>query len=235
MVYIPQLESRSLRGSEHQFWVESRAKQLIHLHRQHQGAYAVNFQGLDLVMLPEVFCPVYGEGSRLLAEVLTVQATDRVLELGTGSGALAILAARQGGTVVATDINPVAVRCATENAVRNGVEMAVRQGDLFEAIRDEEKFSLIIFNPPFMMGKPDSLLEVAMYDEDYRTLSRFFAEFPSYLTEGGRVLLAFSTAGDMEYLQQLIKASGFGFSLVNQMVNSLEFVVYEGSVRCLRI
>lgn len=213
---------------EHQFSVNTRAFKLIHQHRQHGDSYEVEFRGLSLLILQEVFCPVYGEGSQLLADCLQVQPGEKVLELGTGSGALAILAARQGGKVVATDINPLAVSCATENIKINHCQdkVTIYEGNLFDPIRNNEKFSLIIFNPPFMRGKPKSLLELAIYDENYRTLSRFFADFPKYLLEGGRVLIAFSTAGDMNYFQKLIKDSGFSARLLDRMVNSLEFVVY---------
>lgn len=217
---------------EHQSSVNTRAVKLIRNHRQHGDSYQVEFHGLTLLMLPEVFCPTYGEGSQLLADCLQVQPGEKVLEIGTGSGALAILAARQGGKVIATDISPVAVSCARENIKINHCQdkVTIYEGDLFEPISNNEKFSLIIFNPPFMEGKPKSLLDVGIYDENYRTLSRFFADFPNYLQEGGRVLIAFSTAGDMNYFQKLTnksKESGFSERLIaRRVINSLEFVVY---------
>ncbi len=74
---------------------------------------------------------------------------DRVLDLGTGSGILAIAAARRGaGWVWALDIDAVAVRVAKENVRRNGVSdrVEVTQGSLSEALARGERFDGILAN-----------------------------------------------------------------------------------------
>ncbi|NEP59583.1 MAG: methyltransferase [Symploca sp. SIO2G7] len=229
MIFIPDFKEKQITDVDHKFHVITRASQLIDLHRQHSASYTVNFHGIELVMLQEVFCPLYGEGSQLLAECLNVQEGEQVLELGTGSGGLAILSAAKSGSVVATDISPIAVKCTTDNVNRHQLnyKIDVRQGNLFEPLSFKEKFSLILFNLPFMNGIPKNWLEVAMYDKNHQTLSKFFQGVNNYLTEDGRVLIAFSNAGDMDYLHQLIEGYSFQFKLVNRMKNNLEFVVYE--------
>jgi len=76
----------------------------------------------------------------------------RVLDVGTGSGVQALLAARRASHVVATDINPRALAFTELNAVLNGFgNIEVRLGSLFEAV-GSERFDLITCNPPYVVS-----------------------------------------------------------------------------------
>jgi SAM-dependent methyltransferase len=78
-----------------------------------------------------------------------------VLDLCCGQGLHALLSARHGRRVVASDLNPKAVSFAAFNAVLNGAgNIELRHGDLFDPIEDES-FDLIVANPPFIIS-PDS-------------------------------------------------------------------------------
>src|SRR5438270_2612530 len=98
--------------------------------------------------------------SHLLGEavVAEVRADDRVLDMGTGSGVNAILAARKGADVVAVDINAVALDAAAANASRNGVgdRVTVQHSDVFSTV--DGRFDLIVFDPPFRWFRPRDLL-----------------------------------------------------------------------------
>jgi len=80
-------------------------------------------------------------GSILFCRHLPVLTGDRMLEIGTGIGLAAVLAARAGARVVATDVLDAAVRCARANAAVNGVadRVEVLQGDGFDPVRDRER------------------------------------------------------------------------------------------------
>ena len=90
-------------------------------------------------------------GSLLFCRHLRVGAGERVLDIGTGIGLAAVLAARAGAHVVAIDVVEAAVRCARENAVLNGVadRVDVRLGDAYEPVRGLA-FDLIATSPPQM-------------------------------------------------------------------------------------
>src|SRR6185437_16406871 len=80
--------------------------------------------GMTFVVLPDVFNPVLLRSGAFLVSVLErLRPGMRVLDLGCGSGACAIAAARRGSGVVATDINPAAVRCTRINALLNQADV----------------------------------------------------------------------------------------------------------------
>lgn len=87
-----------------------------------------------------------------LAALPTPEATD-VLDLGTGSGAIAvsIAAERPLTRVIATDLSPGALTIAQKNAARHDVRnICFRLGDWFDAIARGERFDLIVSNPPYV-------------------------------------------------------------------------------------
>jgi release factor glutamine methyltransferase len=129
---------------------------------------------------------------------------ERVLDMGTGSGVSALLAARVGCDVVAVDINPEAVACAQGNAEQNHLSDRITflLGDLFEGVDGD--FDLIIFDPPFRWFEPHDFLERSHTDADYRTLTKFIAEAPDRLRADGRIIMNFGSSGDIGYLRELI-------------------------------
>ena len=140
-------------------------------------------------------------GRALLKEV---RHSDRVLDMGTGCGVNAILAASCASEVVGVDINAKAIASARRNATRLGVDTRTSfcQSDLFDQV--DGSFDLIVFDPPFRWFAPRDMLEAAITDEEYRTLTKFVYEVPDRLTDGGRVLLFFGTSGDHAHLHRLL-------------------------------
>ncbi|MDW4907254.1 HemK2/MTQ2 family protein methyltransferase [Streptomyces sp. ADMS] len=90
--------------------------------------------------------------TRLLRQAMCREGiTDRtdVLDLGTGSGLLAVEAARLGGRVTAVDISWRALAATRLNALLNGQTLRVRRGDLAAAVPGRS-FDLVITNPPYV-------------------------------------------------------------------------------------
>lgn len=165
----------------------------------------VEYLGLTLQIPPEVQ-PITGMSDLLGRAVLDeVGETDRVLDMGTGSGVNAILAASKTSDVVAVDVNPHAIDAAHANAALNGVadRVVAIESNLFEGI--DGTFDLVVFDPPFRWFAPRDVREASTTDEDYRTLTTFFREIGSRLSARGRILLFFGTSGDSEYLHKLIR------------------------------
>lgn len=102
------------------------------------------------LVLPGVYAPQ--EDTALLAAALAdepVAPGAAVLDVGTGSGALALTAARRGARVTAVDVSRRAVYAARLNALRAGLPLEVVRGNLFEPVRGRS-FDLVLANPPYV-------------------------------------------------------------------------------------
>ena len=174
--------------------------------------------GAPILVTPSVFNPkVPRTGAFLAAHIDSrlVAGDAEVLDMGTGSGACAVAAARHARRVVAVDINPAAVRCATINALLNHVEhrIEVRYGDLFAPVAGE-RFDLILFNPPFLRGTPRDDRERAWRSPDIA--ERFAAGLGDHLKPGGAALLLLSTFGEAGVFLEEFRTRGFAVSVLAQ-------------------
>jgi release factor glutamine methyltransferase len=192
----------------------------------------VKISGKKITTLAGIFAPLWGDSSLLaMAVKKETKKGDSVLDLGTGSGIQGIFAAEKSSSVVSSDVNPLAVKCARLNAknLRLDKKISVIQSDLFSNIKN--RFDLIIFNPPFRWFKPRDILERGEVDENYKTLNKFFRDVRKHLNSEGRVLLVFSESGDLKYLKFLIKKYRFGSALVAaKRLNGWKYVVYRLAV-----
>jgi release factor glutamine methyltransferase len=150
--------------------------------------------------VPGVFKP--HSDSLLLARRLSGEARAAgasVLDLCTGSGVLAIAAARAGARrVVAVDVSRRAVLAARLNAMLNGVQIEAVRGDLFAPVRGE-RFDLIVSNPPYVPSASERLpahgrsraWEAGPRGRAF--LDRICAGAGAHLSAGGTILLVHSS------------------------------------------
>jgi SAM-dependent methyltransferase len=130
-----------------------------------------------------------GLDSRHLAHATIRRPVRLALDLCTGSGIHALLAARHAERVCAVDINPRAVRCTRFNAHALGIaNLEAAEGDLFEPVRGE-RFDLITANPPFVPSPANTLLfrDGGPSGEDVQ--KRIVAGLPHHLAPGGAAQL----------------------------------------------
>jgi release factor glutamine methyltransferase len=181
------------------------------------------FHGLDFTLSPATLDP-RPETEHLVDTVIAALAghsAPRVVDLGTGSGAILVaLAVRMPGlTGIGVDITPEAVETARGNAERNGVgeRLTFQEGDLLAGV--EGRFDAIVSNPPYIpsLELPTLMPEVRLHDparaldggadglEFYR---RIIADAPVHLASGG--LLAFEIGqGQAKDVTALLGAGGF--------------------------
>lgn len=154
-------------------------------------------QGMTLFVLPGVANPKVLRTGAFFAGCLEPDALRgrAVLDLGTGSGVCALVAARHAARVVAVDISRAAVRCARVNAIANQLEQHVdiRHGDLFSPVAGE-RFDLVLFNPPFLLGEPRDERDCTWRSSNVAV--RFAHGLESHLAPGGMALLLLSTFGN---------------------------------------
>jgi release factor glutamine methyltransferase len=192
----------------------------------------VHYDGIVLQVAEDVYEPA--EDSFLAADYLAqvVKEGDIVLDVGTGCGILAVVAARKAENVVATDINPHAVKCAKLNATTNRVnnKMDVRLGDLFKPIRKTEKFNLIVFNAPYL---PTALSEQKTRvgrawsggPDGRQLIDRFVHEVPQYLARNGRILLVQSSLANIDGTLKAFSEKGLEARVVAEKKFAFETIV----------
>jgi HemK-related putative methylase len=132
-------------------------------------------------------------GSLFFARSLPARAGERVLEIGGGLGLAAVLAARAGARVVATDVVPEAVEAMRANALLNGVAIDARLGDCYAPVAGE-RFDVICSNPPQMptpagpaRGDASAVADNGGAD-GWEILDRIIAGAPGHLRAGGRLV-----------------------------------------------
>lgn len=170
---------------------------LFQRHR-HDRKVVERIGGLPILVRPGVFNPALFRVTPVFLEWISeglIPAGSQVLDLGTGTGVLAIAAASSAARVVAVDSNPVAVECARINAEKNSVAHRVepRLGDLFEPVAGE-RFDLVLCNPPYFAGRPSTELETAFRAGDFAR--RFARGLGDQLADKGRALVILSSIGD---------------------------------------
>lgn len=178
------------------------------------------FWSLPFKVTPDVLIP-RPETEILVSEVLKTQAhldgkALRILEIGTGSGAISIALAKglPIARVVATDLSAKALSVAEENALQNGVREQIHflQGDLFQPLQKGERFDLVITNPPYIPREqfPSLMPEVRDFeprialDGGMNGLNFFQRALPmvgKFLDPGGWFLAEMGAGQDQEILK----------------------------------
>jgi release factor glutamine methyltransferase len=172
------------------------------------------FYGLAFEVNKDVLIP--RPETELIVDKAREKEPRRLLDIGTGSGCIAVACAVRlpEATVVATDISDKAIAVARRNAETHGVSDRVefRQGDLFEPIADDERFDLIVSNPPYV-SKGGALPEVdehephlALYpgESGLEILEKLIPGARAHLRPGGALIaeIADEQAGSVRELAE---------------------------------
>ena len=163
-----------------------------------------------VAVLPGVYLGIWRDTTDLCA-ALDVQPEADVLDVGTGSGILAITALERGARfVVATDINPRAVDNARLNARLRGVadrlDARLVPGDqpgAFSVIGDDERFDLITCNCPAFDADVQSYDEANAFDPGHQLVISLIQGLNAHLKPGGKLLMTYWSDTGIELLRRL--------------------------------
>lgn len=156
----------------------------------------------------------------------------RVADVGTGSGILALAAARAGSRdVLAVDINPNAVRATSYNSRTNGLGERVTPvcSNLLSSVPPRPQFDVILSNPPFFPGEPRDIADRAWFaGPEYRDIASLFEQARERLKPTGLMYVLLSSDSDLHFLGGLIAKAGFRARLVTAASMLIEsFLIYE--------
>jgi release factor glutamine methyltransferase len=195
---------------------------------EHQEFWSINFEVDPRVLIPRPETELLVEQGLSIISKISSKRTLSILEIGTGSGVIAIALAKEMKNIflVATDISRNALILAKENAKSAGVLDRIKfiNGDLFGPLRplkERNIFDLILSNPPYIIRRKISTLPKEVKDHEpiialdggedglafYR---RIIPEASFYLREGGWLLLEVAL-GQSRIVSEMIEGGGHFF------------------------
>ncbi len=155
------------------------------------------------------------EDSYLLAENLEIHDGESVLEIGTGSGIVAMYASKLTDKVTATDINFDAITLAESNFRANNIDnIELLFGNLFEPVKNR-KFDVILFNTPYLPTEEGEVIEDNLnYAFDgglngRKIIDLFLNEVRNHLNDSGTVQLIQSSLSDNNLTLKKLDELGF--------------------------
>ena len=158
---------------------------------------------------------VPAEDSYLLADNLLVKEDMNVLEIGTGSGIVAMYASRLSHNITVTDSHFDACELARKNFMANNIEgVEILFGNLFEVVKNR-KFDIILFNTPYLPTENDDVIEDNLnYAFDgglngRKVIDLFLNEVKNHLNDGGIVQMIQSSLSDIEKTLNILDEQGF--------------------------
>jgi release factor glutamine methyltransferase len=205
-----------------------------HLILARQSSRVTRAAGFRLTVRPTVFHPRYFLSSECFADFISRLdlSGKRVVDVGTGSGILALAAARAGAeNVTATDINPNAAFAAAENARANGLGDRVNAlcSDLLSALAPRPLFDVILSSLPKHAGEPRNLADRGWHaGPNYRDIAASFDQSRERLKPDGRVYIMVSSDSDLDLFGTLIDQAGFRARLAHERSIFIEsLIIYE--------
>jgi methylase of polypeptide subunit release factors len=146
-----------------------------------------------------------------------------VMEIGCGTGLLGLCCIKAGAEkLVVTDVNPNAIANTRFNAARLGYQNQIETrlvslDDLsaYSRLKQDEKFDLIISNPPWVNQKPDSIDEYALYDENFKLIESLLDDVKEHLQPGGRVWLAYGCVDAIQTIEKLAQERGLAYTILD--------------------
>jgi release factor glutamine methyltransferase len=181
------------------------------------------YNGITTYVFPTVFHPGFFHSTRFILSYLSDEhlAGKSFLELGCGSGLIAIKAAKAGANVTASDLSLKAIENTKYNANLNHTFIKIVYSDLFDNI-EKIPFDWIVINPPYYARKPESEQDLAWYcGEDFEYFKKLFASLNDYMHSQTQVVMVLTKAADVDSIKKIAKDYNFGFELLKE--NSVFF------------
>jgi release factor glutamine methyltransferase len=194
------------------------------------------FDGLEFVVTPAVLIPRHDTETLLEAALAVAPEAKNILDIGTGSGCIAISIAKRlsAANVTAIDLSPEALTVASKNAQLNGVEVEFLQGSFFDPVAGRT-FDLILSNPPYITTADLATLQPEVRDHEpklaldggpdgldaYRVIA---GSASSFLKTGGWLMVEVG-AGQAGPVSELLASAGLSDIFVKHDNAAIQRVV----------
>jgi len=154
------------------------------------------------------------EDSYLIKKHIKHYAKNQVLEIGTGSGILALEAAKYAKKVTAVDIQKEVIKHC-KKTIKND-KITFKQSNLFQNIK--QSFDLIIFNPPYLPDDP-RIKDIALDGgkKGYELTEQFLNNANLHLKEDGKILLLFSSLTKQNKINEIIENNLLNYEQIDQL------------------
>jgi release factor glutamine methyltransferase len=182
------------------------------------------FEDIRLEIPPQVFHPGFFTSTLMLLRYIKKFPLKKklLLELGAGSGLIAIHAAKEGAIVTATDINPVAVEYLHKNSLQNRVSLDIIHSDLFAGI-PQQSFDIIAINPPYYKKDPVTSQDHAWYCGQHgEYFSGLFSQLANFIHDETEIIMVLCDGCDISMIEAAASANGFKLQLMLTKQNMLE-------------
>ena len=186
-----------------------------------------HYNSLTIYLHHEVYEPA--EDTFLLLESISVIPGQKILEIGSGTGIISLSYASQGAEVICSDINPHAIKIIQRNIQENHSQLKgsieVRTGNLFDILHKDERFDIIIFNPPYLPTTNEDKKGMSEWytrsfdggETGLQVTTRFLKECKRFLKKDGHVYIIISSFSKQENITRLLEE----ITLKHQVINKL--------------
>lgn len=170
------------------------------------------YEGIQVRVPTGVFHPGFFFSTNLFIDFLSITEWrgKSVLDVGSGSGMLAIFTAVNGAQTTAIDINPLAVAACRDNATANHCQVVVLQSDLFDALPAGNTFDYLLINPPYFAADPkDDAARAFFAGANLEYFQKLFGQMHKVIHPDSKIWMILGDGCDLQGIYQIALSHGF--------------------------
>ncbi len=163
------------------------------------------------------------EDSELIKRRVAEFAKGHVLDMGTGTGILALEASKTADSVIALDVNPEAVNLCKKKIQNN--KILFYKSDLFEIFelgKIKRDFDLIIFNPPYLPNNDYADIALDGGKHGWELVERFLKKAKNFLKSSGKILLLISSITNKPKVERIMQQHSYRFRVLEEQKLAFE-------------
>lgn len=183
-----------------------------------------NYKHISVVVQSTVFPPHFTISTKILLDYIDTLKLKhkRFLELGCGSGIIAVLAATKGAQVTASDINLIALEALEKNGVINKVTINTVASNLFAKLKVSD-YDYIFINPPYYPKQPNSIKEEAWYcGENFEYFTNLFEQLSGKIDAPIEVFMILSDTCDLNRIKNIAHINNLAFVTIVEKIVAKE-------------